>query len=127
MKRAFAIAVISTLTATAVLAGATQDDAPADLRKLVSALSGKWSIRENSDNGATTGEEGWQTGPGGMPFIEEFRASTASGEKSNDYAALWWDSKAKKIRGVWCADFNDQGCTPFEVNWRDNDIEMAGE
>jgi hypothetical protein len=122
-----AIAVIWTLIATAVLAGPIQDDFPVEFRKLVSALSGKWSIREDSDKGTTTGQEVWQTGPGGMPFIEEFRASTASGEKSNDYAAVWWDSKAKKIRGVWCADFNEQGCTPFEVTWRGDDIEMVGE
>jgi ketosteroid isomerase-like protein len=111
----------------AVLPRSAQGAADGDFRKIVSALSGKWSIRETSDNGSTTGEEVWQTGPGGMPLVEEFRASKASGEKLNDYAAVWWDSKTKKIRGVWCADFNDQGCTPFEVTWRGSDIEMAGE
>lgn len=111
----------------AALPRSAQGEVDTDFRKIVSALSGKWSIRESSDNGVATGEEVWQTGPGGMPLIEEFRASTAAGEKLNDYAAVWWDSKAKKIRGVWCADFNDQGCTPFEVTWRGSDIEMAGE
>ena len=104
-----------------------QDEVQADFQKLVSALSAKWSIHETGDNGATTGEEVWQPGPGGMPLIEDFRARTASGEQLNDYAVVWWDNKAKKIRGVWCADFNDQGCTPLEVRWRGSDIEMVGE
>ena len=50
----------------------------------------------------------------------------STGEKLNDYAAVWWDNKDKKIRGVWCADVNDQGCTPFEVTLRGSDIEMKG-
>ena len=52
---------------------------------------------------------------------------TASGDTSADYAALWWDGKAKKVRGIWCADFNDQGCTPFEATSLGSDIEMKGE
>jgi hypothetical protein len=110
----------------AVLPRSAPGGVDADFRKLVSALSGNWSIRETSDKGATTGEEVWQTAPSGMPLIEDFRASTATGEKLNDYAAVWWDNIAKKIRGVWCADFNEQGCTPFKVTWRGSDIEMAG-
>jgi hypothetical protein len=42
-----------------------------------------------------------------MPLTEEFRATTASGEKLTDYAAVWRDGKAKKVLGIWCADFND--------------------
>ena len=61
-----------------------------------------------------------------MPLTEEFRATTASGEKLTDYAAIWWDGKAKKVRGIWCADFNDQGCTSFDVTLRGSDIEMQG-
>ncbi len=85
-----------------------------------------WSIRETSDHGEATGEEVWQGGTGGMPLTEEFRVVTASGDNLSDYAAVWWDSKAKKVRGIWCADFNDKGCTPFEVTSRDSDIEMKG-
>ena len=62
-----------------------------------------------------------------MALTEVFRVVTASGDKLSDYAAVWWDSKAKKVRGIWCADFNDKGCTPFEVTSRDSDIEMKGE
>jgi ketosteroid isomerase-like protein len=115
------------MISTFALPPSAPGEVDANFQKVVSALSGRWSIRETSDHGETTGEEVWQGGAGGMPLTEEFRATTASGDKSADYAAVWWDGKAKKIHGMWCADFNDQGCTPFEVTWRDDDIEMAGE
>ena len=127
MKRIVLFVLTSALIAAAVLSGAAQEPAETNFPKVVSALSGKWSIRETSDHGETTGEEIWQGGTDGMPLTEEFRAISASGEKLNDYAALWWDGKAKKIRGIWCADFNDQGCTPFEVTSLGSDIEMKGE
>jgi hypothetical protein len=127
MQRIFSYVFTSALISAAVLPCAAQDRSETNFRRVVSALSGKWSIRETSDHGETTGEEVWQGGTGGMPLTEEFRATTASGEKLTDYAAVWRDGKAKKVRGIWCADFNDQGCTPFEVTSRGSDIEMAGE
>jgi hypothetical protein len=127
MKRILICVFTPALIGVAVLSCSAQGEVDANFRKVVSALSGKWSVRESSDPGETTGEEVWQGGIGGMPLTEEFRASTASGEKLTDYAAVWWDSKAKKVSGIWCADFNDQGCTPFEVTWRGGDIEMTGE
>jgi ketosteroid isomerase-like protein len=103
------------MISSSVLPRSAPGEVDADFQKIVSTLSGKWSIRETSDHGETTGEELWQGGSSGMPLVEDFRATSATGEKSTDYAATWWDSKAKKIRGVWCAEFNDQGCTPFEM------------
>jgi hypothetical protein len=127
MKRILSCVFTSALISTAVLPCAAQDQSETNFRKSVSALSGKWSIRETSDHGETTGEEVWQGGTGGMPLTEEFRATTANGEKLTDYAAVWWDGNAKKVCGIWCANFNDQGCTPFEVTSRGSDIEMTGE
>jgi hypothetical protein len=127
MKRILLCVFTSALISAAVLPCAAQDQSDPNFRKVVSALSGKWSIRETSDHGETTGEEIWQGGTGGIPLTEDFRATTASGEQLTDYAAVWRDGKTEKVRGVWCADFNDQGCTPFEVTSRDSDIEMKGE
>jgi hypothetical protein len=127
MQRIVSWVFTSALISAAMLPCAAQDQSETDFRKVVSALSGKWSIRETSDRGETTGEEVWQGGTGGMPLTEEFRATTASGEQLTDYAAVWRDGKTKKVRGIWCADFNDQGCTPFEVTSRGSDIEMKGE
>jgi hypothetical protein len=127
MKAILSCVFTSALISAAVLPCAAQDQSETNFRKVVTALSGKWSIRETSDHGETKGEEVWQGGTNGMPLTEEFRATTASGEKLTDYAAVWWDGKVKKVRGIWCADFNDQGCTPFEVSLRGSDIEMTGE
>ena len=121
MKRMLSCVFTSALISAALLPCAAQDQSETNFRKVVSALSGNWSIRETSDHGDTTGEEVWQGGTGGMPLTEEFRATTANGEKLSDYAAVWWDGKAKKIRGIWCADINNQGCTPFEVTSRGSD------
>jgi hypothetical protein len=96
MKRILLCVFTSALISAAVLPCAAQDQSDANFRKVVSALSGKWSIREKSDRGETTGEEVWQGGTGGMPLTEEFRATTASGEKLTDYAAVWCDGKTKK-------------------------------
>jgi len=127
MKRILSRVFTSALISGALLPCAAQDQSDTNFRKVVSALSGKWSIHETSDHGETTGEELWRGGTGGMPLTEEFRATTSSGEKSTDYAAVWRDGKTKKICGIWCAGFNDQGCTPFEVTSRGSDIEMTGE
>ena len=125
MRRILLCSLIAGLISA--VASSAEEQGETSFRTIVSALSGKWSIRETSDHGETTGEEVWQGGAGGMPLTEEFRATTASGDRSTDYAAGWWDGKAKKVRGIWCADFNDQGCTPFEVTSRGSDIEMTGE
>lgn len=95
-------------------------------REIISALSGRWSIHETSDHLDRTGEEVWQGGTDGTPLTDEFHSTKPNKEKWTEYAAVWWDSKAKEVRGIWCADFNDQGCTPFKMT-RGRDIEMTGE
>jgi hypothetical protein len=127
MRRILSCSFTAALISAAILCYSAQNQGDTSFRKVVSALSGKWSIRETFDHGETTGEEVWQGGTDGMPLTEEFRAITASGDKLSDYAAIWWDGKAKKVFGIWCADFNDQGCTPFEVTLSGSDIEMKGE
>jgi hypothetical protein len=104
-----------------------------ELQKVVSALSGKWSItqrflvpRGHSDPVVEYGEEIWKSSVGGLTFIEENRTKAASGDEF-EIAFIWWDGKAKKIRGSWCADINDEGCNPFEVHLDGDRIVMAGE
>jgi len=98
------------------------------MQKLVDALSGRWSITQSNADGTTAqGEEVWRAGAGGMPLVEEYRVTNSKGKELADYAAIWWDSKAKKYQGIWCADFTDEGCTPFDVNWSGNKIEMRGQ
>jgi hypothetical protein len=98
------------------------------MQKLVDALSGRWSISQSNADGTTAqGEEIWRVGAGGVPLVEEYRVTNSKGRELADYAAFWWDNKAKKYRGIWCAHFTDQGCSPFDVRWSGNKIEMNGE
>ena len=63
-----------------------------------------------------------------MPLIEEYHSKTSAGKDAYDYAAVWWDAKAKQYQGIWCADFNSEGCTPFTVRKGEGaKIEMTGE
>jgi hypothetical protein len=102
---------------------------PPELEKLLNALVGTWSISEDDGTGKVTqGEEVWRQEPGGMPLIEEYHSETSAGKDAYDYAALWWDAKAQQYQGIWCADFNSEGCTPFTVRKGDGaKIEMTGE
>ena len=72
-----------------------------------------------------TGREVRQGGTGGTPLTEEFRQPQQV--KIDRLRRIWRDSKAKKVCGIWCADFNEQGCTPFEVTPRGSDIQMTGQ
>jgi len=50
---------------------------------------------------------------------------TRSGE-SYDSAAIWWDEKARKYSGIWCADINDEGCSGFDAKWDGNQLVLDG-
>ncbi len=75
---------------------------------------------------AGNGEEVWKMAPGGA-LIEENR-SNVKGKLEEDYAALWWDGKAQRVRGIWCdALINDEGCSGFEVTVQGTDVVLTGE
>jgi|ERR1700720_3177490 len=89
---------------------------PQDLEKLVNGLVGSWSITEDDGTGnITKDEEIWRKKSGGMPLIEEYHSKTSAGKDAYDYASIWWDAKAQHYLGIWCTDFNSEGCTPFTV------------
>lgn len=101
--------------------------------RVVKALEGEWAITWTRFDASHQrqvighGEEVWKLGPGGIPFIEENR-STVNGEPENDYAAVWWDDKAKKMHGLWChPTINDEGCSSFDTRLEGNDVVMTGE
>ena len=103
-----------------------------EMQKVIEALSGRWSIFENDlpRQGAPTvtgsGTEVWYTATGGATLIEENSTKSADGE-AHDTALIWWDGKAQKILGVWCADINDTGCSGFGVHREGSDVVMTGE
>jgi hypothetical protein len=99
----------------------------AEMRLLVAALAGTWSVKEQYDDGRVgTGEEIWRAGPGGVPLIEEYHLKSGPGNESTGFAVIWWDREAKQYQGRWCADFNDQGCSSFSVKWEGDRLEFTG-
>ena len=102
---------------------------PVQMRAIVNALAGTWSITWLDKEGRAigAGEEVWRSAPGGSAFIEENR-SMVNGEPADDYAAMWWDSKAQQIRGIWCdASINDEGCSGFDVGLESDNVVLTGQ
>jgi hypothetical protein len=104
-----------------------------EMEKLVKAFSGTWSITENLAPDAHQpspdpgrGEEVWRALPGGMPLIEEYHSKSYAGD-GYDSAVIWWNAKAHRYEGVWCAAFNDPGCSPFTAKWEGDNVVMDGE
>jgi hypothetical protein len=103
------------------------------MQKVVEAFLGTWSIAETTipppgtSMGAThSGTEVWRTATGGITLIEENQTRLANGD-AHDTALIWWDRKAERIQGLWCADINSEGCSSFKVTWEGGEIVMAGE
>jgi hypothetical protein len=104
-------------------------DVPAQMRTIRDMLAGTWSISWIDTDGHVIGdgEEVWKIAPGGSAFIEENR-SKVNGESAEDYAAMWWDSKAHKVHGIWCdSAINDEGCSGFDVTLEGNDVVLSGQ
>ncbi len=98
-------------------------------RAIVDTLAGTWSITWETPDGRVIGEgrEIWSVATGGTAFTEE-NSSTVSGEKADEYAAMWWDSKAGRVHGIWCDDsINDEGCSGFEVVVDGADVVLNGD
>jgi len=99
-----------------------------EMRSLIKALSGKWSISEKfesthsanpdvpqasdeatSNGGKGYGEELWRSGPGGFTFMEEEDNHSPLGEFFL-VGFMWWDSTTKSFRGMDCTSGNPHGC-----------------
>ncbi|WP_109489290.1 hypothetical protein [Occallatibacter savannae] len=94
------------------------------MQRIASLFSDRWTIvdRSVSSDGhskepSRKGEERWYTLGAGAPLIEEYRSQSLDGTWEYDTAAILWDATLRKYRGVFCADFLDHGCDPFEVDW----------
>lgn len=113
-------------------AGVVPKGSSPEFLKVINALSGHWSIaetdapRQHTPTATRSGTEVWYTATGGITLIEEYNTKAADGD-AHDTALIWWDGKAQRILGLWCADINDQGCSGFTVRWERSDIIMSGE
>jgi len=114
--------------------GGASDQMPnALMQKLTEALTGKWTIAETSapvseQAKAVTsqGTEVWATKTGGIPFTEEYHSTGPDGSQ-DDYGFFWWDASDDKLKGLFCAPFNTEGCSPFSVDWAEGQFVMTGE
>ena len=118
---------------TPALASAASKGSHPQMQRVMEALVGTWSISEITipSPGAParsthSGTEVWQTATGGMTLIEENETRLPGGD-AHDTAVLWWDGKAQRIRGIWCADINSEGCSSFTVSWESPNLIMMGE
>lgn len=101
---------------------------PVQMHAIVNALAGSWSLTWLDNDGRVIGEgeEVWKAAPGASAFIEENR-SAVNGKPADDYAAMWWDSKAQKVHGIWCdGSINDEGCSGFDVGLESNNVVLTG-
>ncbi|HEV2401467.1 MAG TPA: hypothetical protein VGS27_31315, partial [Candidatus Sulfotelmatobacter sp.] len=91
------------------------DPAP-ELQSLAKALKGNWSTAYEfapggmSPTGGTgTGDENWQTGPGGYVLMEEEHVRAPSGEMFL-IAFHWWDKTTNRLRGMLCNNSGPAAC-----------------
>jgi len=91
-------------------------NAPAEMRSLIKAIAGKWSITEkfepneaSPNGGVGDGEEVWRSGPGGFTLMEEERNRAPFGEVFL-FALMWWDKSTNSFRGLLCNNSGPAAC-----------------
>lgn len=112
-----------------VAATAENAEIPVQMRPITGVLAGAWSITWIDKDGHVVGhgEELWKMAPGDGALVEENR-SQVNGKSADDYAAMWWDSKAQRVHGIWCdPTINDEGCSGFVVTLEGRDVVLRGE
>jgi hypothetical protein len=103
--------------ASAQSSGAVTPSSPqanAEIKRLVEALSGTWSITLKIEpnegfpkGGGGKGEEVWRPGPGGLSVIEDYHSTGDEGEISG-LGVAWWDNNAQRYQVTWCDNGNPE-------------------
>jgi hypothetical protein len=90
-----------------------------EIQSLAKALTGRWRITEKFEPsvefpkaGEGHGEELWRPGPGGFTFMEELHDTSSALGESFLTGFTWWDSTAKRFRGMLCTSNNPHTCDP---------------
>jgi hypothetical protein len=101
-----------------------------EIKRLVDALSGTWSITlkiEPNENlpkgGGGKGEEVWRPGPGGLSLIEDYHSTGDEGEISG-LGVAWWDNNAQRYQVTWCDGSNPEGCVVIKhgAKWEGSNV-----
>src|SRR5579859_1792784 len=92
-----------------------RDVAP-EMKSLIKALAGRWSISEKLEpaeatpnGGVGEGEEIWRPGPGGFTLLEEEHIRTPYGERFL-LSLQWWDKSTNSFHGMLCNGAGPAGC-----------------
>jgi hypothetical protein len=121
MSNTLALVVLLALSrvASAQSSGAAAPSPPQpspEIKRLVEALSGTWSITLKIEpneslpkGGGGKGEEVWKPGPGGLSLIEDYHSTGDEGEISG-WGVAWWDNHAQRYQVTWCDSGNPGGC-----------------
>jgi hypothetical protein len=121
--------------ATTISADQSSDNSarPEDMKRLQDDLAGTWTIRETDEPTSTSGKplfgegtETYRTEKGGMPMVEEYHSMIA-GKEATETAYFWFDASAHRLKGLWCAPTNGEGCGPFRIQRKGNLWIMEGE
>ena len=104
-----------------------------EMQKLSKILTGHWTgtleilPHARSPVGDTTGhaDQVWKAAPSGMSMVEESFLITSE-RQDEDYADIWWNAKARKYQGIWCAAINDEGCSAFDARIEKNTLVLDG-
>jgi len=105
------------------------------MQKLVNALSGTWSLREEYEHidsmpggGLGKGDVVWRPGPGGLSLIEDYHSKNPKGHVFG-LSVTWWDEIAKGYWALWCADSLPTGCTVMArlAKWEGNQLVLGDE
>src|SRR6266571_262263 len=106
-----------------------------EMQKLVNALSGTWSLREEYEHidsmpggGLGKGDVVWRPGPGGLSLIEDYHSKNPKGHVFG-LSVTWWDEIAKGYWALWCADSLPTGCTVMArlAKWEGNQLVLGDE
>jgi hypothetical protein len=105
------------------------------IRRLVEALSGTWSITLKIEpngglpkGGGGKGEEVWRPGPGGLSLIEDYHSTGDEGEISG-LGVAWWDNNAQRYQVTWCDSGNPDGCVVIKqgAKWEGSQVVATDE
>jgi hypothetical protein len=112
---------------------ASEQKPGSQIEKLVRALEGTWSIKEDlapdstSPNGSTgKGRIVWRSGPGGFSVIEDYQSKQGAQDVTG-MGVFWWDDSARGYRTIWCDSTNPGGCISFKnvMRWDGSRLELV--
>lgn len=110
------ISAMSSSVLLSVLASQAIAEPSAEMKRLIDAFEGRWSVRETHEPSAwrsqrTTGvgTAEFIRGPGSMSLLQTYRSSV--GEFAFEgHGVTWWNSKAQRYEGIWCENTAPDGC-----------------